>query len=68
MKIYIVERTYTSIILEINSKEEYNIIILESNSNNRIIILENIKLIIEKVLLSEDKSLQKSRKETLKQI
>ena len=57
IKTYIVKRTYTFIILEINSKEEYNIIIFKSNSNNRIIILKSIKLIIKKVLLLEDKSL-----------
>ena len=53
MKIYIVKRTYTSIILEINSKEEYNIIILKSDNNNRVITLKSIKLIIKKVSLSE---------------
>ena len=43
MKIYTVRRTHTSIILEINSEKEYNIIILESDNNNKIITLKNIK-------------------------
>ena len=68
MKIYSVKRTYTSIISEINNKEEYNIIILKNDNNNRIITLKSIKLIIKKVFLSESESLQKSREETLKQI
>ena len=33
MKIYIIKRTYTFVILEINSEEEYNIIILKSDNN-----------------------------------
>ena len=66
MKIYTIKRTYTSIILEINSKEEYDIIILESN--NRVITLKSIKLIIKKVFLLESESSKKSRKEILKQI
>ena len=66
MKTYIVKRTYTSVILEINSKEEYNIIILKSDNDNKIITLESIKLIIEKVSLLKSESSQKSREETLK--
>ena len=66
IKTYIVRRTHTSIILEINSEEEYNIIISESDNNNRVITLKDIKLIIKKVFLSESESLQKSREETLK--
>ena len=57
MKTYIVRRTYTSVISEINSKEEYNIIISESDNNNKIITLKNIKLITEKVSLLKSKSL-----------
>ena len=57
IKTYIVRRTHVFIILKINNKEDYNIIILESDSNNKIITLESIKLIIEKVSLSESESL-----------
>ena len=57
MKTYTVKKTYTFIISEINNKEKYNIIILESDSNNKVITLKDTKLIIEKVLLSRSESL-----------
>ena len=68
MKIYTIRRTYKSIILEINSEKEYDIIISESDNNNKIITLKSTKLIIETVSSSESESLQKSKKKTLEQI
>ena len=66
MKTYTVRRTYTSAVKEINNKKEYNIIILKSDDDNRIITLEDIKLIIKKVSLLKNESSQQSRKEILK--
>ena len=68
IKTYIIRRTYTSVILEINSEEEYNIIISESDNDDKVITLKSIKLIIKAVFLLKSESLQKSREETLKQI
>ena len=65
MKTYTIKITHTSIASETNSKEKYNIIVLESNNNKRVITLKDTKLIIEKVSLSENKFLQQSREETL---
>ena len=51
IKTYIVRKIHTSIVSEINSKEEYNIIRFKNDNNNKIIILKRIKLITKKVSL-----------------
>ena len=55
---YIVRKTYTFVALEINNEEEYNIIVLESDNNKRVITLEDNKLSIEKVSLLKSESSQ----------
>ena len=68
MKTYIVRRTHTSAATEIDSEREYDIVVLESDSDNRVITLKDTKLIIKKVSSLKSKPSQQSREETSEQI